>query len=126
MGGYLNIVASQQIPNHHTAEQIISTVSNQHTDEQVITPVSNQQNQDPIVPSVPQSNSTLAQVGQSVVSPAAPFDCNKEDKKRKSTSSPADDKRPIKKKQSDEEKKPQGFDRGLDPERIIGATDSSG
>ena len=31
----------------------------------------------------------------------------------------------IKKKKGDDEK-PRGFDRGLDPERIIGATDSSG
>jgi chromobox protein 1 len=49
----------------------------------------------------------------------------KEDRKRKA-STPAEDKKPAKKKQSDEDKKPQGFDRGLEPERIIGATDSSG
>jgi len=50
----------------------------------------------------------------------------KDDKKRKTISTPAEDKKPAKKKQNDEDKKPQGFDRGLEPERIIGATDSSG
>lgn len=48
----------------------------------------------------------------------------KEAKTRKSTSTP-----PIEnkaKKTKIEEKKQQGFDRGLEPERIIGATDSSG
>lgn len=49
----------------------------------------------------------------------------KEDRKRKASTS-AEDKKPAKKKQSGEDKKPQGFDRGLEPERIIGATDSSG
>lgn len=49
----------------------------------------------------------------------------KEDRKRKA-GTPAEDKKPAKKKQTDEDKKPQGFDRGLEAERIIGATDSSG
>ena len=39
---------------------------------------------------------------------------------------PEEAKKPPKKKQSNEDKKPQGFDRGLEPERIIGATVSSG
>jgi chromobox protein 1 len=47
------------------------------------------------------------------------------EKKRKSVA-PVKDGKPDKKKQSGEDKKPQGFDMGLDPERIIGATDSSG
>jgi len=46
----------------------------------------------------------------------------KEGEKRKSTTSDAG---ASKKKKADDEK-PRGFDRGLDPERIIGATDSSG
>jgi len=33
---------------------------------------------------------------------------------------------PLKKKHPDEDMRPRGFDRGLQPERIIGATDSSG
>lgn len=33
---------------------------------------------------------------------------------------------PKKKKKSDEDNRPRGFDRGLEPERVIGATDSSG
>ncbi|XP_020285899.1 chromobox protein homolog 1-like isoform X2 [Pseudomyrmex gracilis] len=48
----------------------------------------------------------------------------KEQKKRKSTSTPTPT--PNKKKAVSEEKKAEGFDRNLDPERIIGATDSSG
>lgn len=46
-------------------------------------------------------------------------------KKRKSTSTPTPDQKPAKKKLPDD-KKLQGFDRNLEPERIIGATDSSG
>jgi len=50
----------------------------------------------------------------------------KEEKKRKSTH---EDKKPgplTKKKHVEEDGKPRGFERGLDPEKIIGATDSSG
>ncbi|KAF7987444.1 hypothetical protein HCN44_003206 [Aphidius gifuensis] len=46
----------------------------------------------------------------------------KESKKRKSSSTPT----LATKKKNTEEKKLEGFDRNLDPERIIGATDSSG
>lgn len=46
-------------------------------------------------------------------------------KKRKSAGTPTPEIKP-KKKPEEKEKKAQGFDRGLEPERIIGATDSSG
>lgn len=46
-------------------------------------------------------------------------------KKRKSQGTPTPESKP-KKKSEEKEKKSQGFDRGLEPERIIGATDSSG
>jgi chromobox protein 1 len=46
-------------------------------------------------------------------------------KKRKASSDPKDEK-PAKKKQNDEDKKPQGLDSILEPERIVGATDASG
>jgi len=48
----------------------------------------------------------------------------KEQKKRKSSNTPTPTQ--AKKKAAVEEKKLEGFDRNLDPERIIGATDSSG
>ncbi|XP_046646812.1 chromobox protein homolog 1-like [Daphnia pulicaria] len=56
------------------------------------------------------------------------------DKKEKKRSLPieerdkktTEEKRPAKKKASEEENRPRGFERGLDPEKIIGATDSSG
>merc|ERR1712099_113034 len=50
-------------------------------------------------------------------------DKKKEAEKRKSGAS-ADSS--SKKKKGDDDSKPRGFDRNLDPERIIGATDSSG
>lgn len=56
-----------------------------------------------------------------------------EKKKRKVSKEPAGDGEGVsssskkkKKVSEDEENKPRGFDRGLQPERIIGATDSSG
>lgn len=52
-------------------------------------------------------------------------DKKKEADKRKSGPASSDSSTSKKKKGGDDEK-PRGFDRGLDPERIIGATDSSG
>uniref|UniRef100_A0A1B6HD82 Heterochromatin protein 1 n=1 Tax=Homalodisca liturata TaxID=320908 RepID=A0A1B6HD82_9HEMI len=52
-----------------------------------------------------------------------------ETRKRKATSStsPGSERSPSKKRMNiEEEYKPRGFERGLDPERIIGATDSRG
>lgn len=50
---------------------------------------------------------------------------NKErEKKRKSMSTPTPTEAKIQKKKGDEKK--HGFERGLEPEKIIGATDSSG
>ncbi|GLG97089.1 hypothetical protein R5R35_011323 [Gryllus longicercus] len=49
----------------------------------------------------------------------------KDERKRKSGA--AEEKKPAsKKKHVEEDNKPRGFDRGLEPEKIIGATDSSG
>eukprot|EP00088_Acartia_fossae_P033353 TRINITY_DN34145_c0_g1_i2.p1 TRINITY_DN34145_c0_g1~~TRINITY_DN34145_c0_g1_i2.p1 ORF type:complete len:160 (+),score=50.37 TRINITY_DN34145_c0_g1_i2:59-538(+) len=50
----------------------------------------------------------------------------KKDSKGKRTGGRSDDSPAAKKKHPDEDAKPRGFDRGLQPERIIGATDSSG
>lgn len=49
----------------------------------------------------------------------------KEEKKRKATEEDVQSKK-KKKIAEEEDNKPRGFDRGLQPERIIGATDSSG
>jgi len=46
--------------------------------------------------------------------------------KRKSTTNGAKEDQAKKKKKEDNDNKPRGFERGLTPERIIGATDSSG
>jgi len=51
----------------------------------------------------------------------------KEEKKRKSTASTTEESTKKKSKKAvEEDNRPRGFDRGLDAERIIGATDSSG
>ncbi|XP_055306199.1 chromobox protein homolog 1-like isoform X1 [Sitodiplosis mosellana] len=50
----------------------------------------------------------------------------KDDKKRKGSSPIPTDKSQSAKKKTPEEKKVTGFDRGLEPEKILGATDSSG
>lgn len=57
---------------------------------------------------------------------------DKKDKKRSVTATDDRDKKaeekrpPAKKKATEDENKPRGFERGLEPEKIIGATDSSG
>ncbi|KDR20165.1 Chromobox protein-like protein 5, partial [Zootermopsis nevadensis] len=52
----------------------------------------------------------------------------KKDERKRKPGTPIDDKKPNanKKKHVEEDNKPRGFDRGLEPEKIIGATDSSG
>lgn len=50
----------------------------------------------------------------------------KEDRKRKSSAVSEEKKGSSKKKHTEEDNKPRGFERGLEPEKIIGATDSSG
>ncbi|KAF4522719.1 hypothetical protein B566_EDAN010925 [Ephemera danica] len=47
-------------------------------------------------------------------------------KKRSATPATTPAEKPAKKKTPEEENKPRGFARGLEPEKIIGATDSSG
>lgn len=50
-----------------------------------------------------------------------------ESKKRKAPPTEKDDKKQaVKKKIIEEDNKPRGFERGLEPEKVIGATDSSG
>jgi len=53
-------------------------------------------------------------------------DKSKDAKKRKSVPATLADVKGARKKPPGDPKQPQGFDRGLEPERIIGATDSSG
>jgi len=48
------------------------------------------------------------------------------EKKRKTGTGAGDESAKKKKKPAEDDSKPRGFDRGLDPDRIIGATDSSG
>lgn len=48
------------------------------------------------------------------------------EKKRKSGTGAGDEVAKKKKKPAEDDSKPRGFDRGLEPDRIIGATDSSG
>lgn len=50
----------------------------------------------------------------------------KEEAKKKKADDDKDKKVPSKKKHVEEDTKPRGFARGLEPEKIIGATDSSG
>jgi len=53
-------------------------------------------------------------------------EAKKEEKKKRKSTAPEE---PVKKKQKktvEEDNRPRGFDRGLDAEKIIGATDSSG
>ena len=47
-------------------------------------------------------------------------------RKKEEDEGAAQGKKKVKKVVEDEENKPRGFDRGLQPERIIGATDSGG
>lgn len=59
----------------------------------------------------------------------AEFEDNRKKKDRKKSlpqEEKKEDKRPAKKRLTEEENKPRGFDRGLEPEKVIGATDSSG
>ena len=51
---------------------------------------------------------------------------SKETKKRKSVAVEKEEPKKKAKKSVEEDGRPRGFDRGLDPEKIIGATDSSG
>jgi len=53
-------------------------------------------------------------------------EAKKEDKKKRKSAVPEEPAKKKQKKAVEEDNRPRGFDRGLDAEKIIGATDSSG
>ncbi|XP_022241349.1 chromobox protein homolog 1-like isoform X1 [Limulus polyphemus] len=53
-------------------------------------------------------------------------DAEQSDGKKKKNESDSDNSTQKKKRKTEDDSKPKGFDRGLEPDRIIGATDSSG